>query len=91
MRPRPDWFNSAVDPVLEFLDDHEIAVPSGVIVLAFDESTSDYPARRTVIRAIKQLEEHGLVERHPEKESYFQITDRGRAYLAGELTAEQLE
>ncbi|AFO57914.1 hypothetical protein NJ7G_2685 [Natrinema sp. J7-2] len=37
------------------------------------------------------LVDHGLSERVDEDRSYYRITDRGRAYLNGELESDDLE
>lgn len=47
--------------------------------------------RNTVRRHVRTLAEHGLVEHYDEAAGIYQLTDRGRAYLAGELAAEELE
>jgi len=73
--------NSATDPVLEFLDEHEIAVPIGVL------DTELSPSYRTIKTALERLEEREYVTRHEEYSSYFEITDRGRAYLQGDRDA----
>nr|WP_243700388.1 winged helix-turn-helix domain-containing protein [Halorussus pelagicus] len=38
-----------------------------------------------------ELADHGLLEKVEGKRGYYRITDRGRAYLAGDLDAEDLE
>ena len=49
---------------------------------------------KTVKRRLNELEERGLVERvdlpDMNESSYRRITDRGRAYLAGDLDADDL-
>ncbi len=42
-------------------------------------------------RRLRELAEHGLLEKAEDKRGYYRITDRGRAYLAGELDADELE
>jgi len=80
-RKRGPWMNSATDPVLEFLDEYGIAVPIGVL----DNELS--PGYRTIKRALEELEERKYVIRNDEYSSYFEITDRGRAYLQGDRDA----
>jgi len=46
---------------------------------------------RTINRRLKQLHEKGLVEKIDEQSGYYAITDTGRAYLAGEIAASELE
>jgi len=77
--------NTATDPVLEFLDDHDIAVPIGVLDNELD------PGYRTIKRALEALEAREFVMRDAEYTSHFRITDCGRAYLAGDLDAGDLE
>ncbi|QUO48179.1 hypothetical protein [Halorubrum ruber] len=45
----------------------------------------------TVNRRLPILDEHGLVEKTSEKRGYNRITERGRAYLPGDLDADDLE
>jgi len=77
--------NVAADPVLEFLDDHEIAVPKGV----FDNELS--VSASSIARALDDLEAYGLIERDDNFSSYYRLTDRGRAYLEGDIDADDLE
>lgn len=49
---------------------------------------SDY-TRNYVNKRVRKLTEEGLIERV--RPGYYAITDRGRAYLEGELSREQLE
>lgn len=84
-RKRGQWMNSATDPVLEFLKDHNIAVPIGVLDNELD------PAYQTIKRALDELESHGFVTRDDNYSSYFRITEEGRQYLAGDLDASELE
>ncbi|WP_256394233.1 hypothetical protein [Natronoarchaeum rubrum] len=73
--------NSATDPVLEFLNEYEIAVPIGVL----DNELS--PGYRTIKRALEELEDREYVARDENYSSYFEITDRGQAYLQGDRDA----
>ena len=84
-RQRGQWMNSATDPVLEFLEDHEIAVPIGVL----DNELS--PSYQTINDALEELEKRGFVRRDENYSSHFRIADRGRAYLAGELKADDIK
>ncbi len=77
--------NVAADPVLEFLDDHEIAVPKGV----FDNELS--VSASSIARALDDLEARGLIERDDNFSSYYRITDLGREYLEGNVDADDLE
>jgi len=77
--------NVAADPILEFLDDHEIAVPKGV----FDNELS--VSAFSIARALDDLEDYGLIERDDNFSSYYRITDLGRDYLSGKIDADDLE
>lgn len=80
-RKRGPWMNSATDPVLEFLDEHEIAVPIGVL------DTELSPSYRTIKTALEDLEEREYVVRDDEYTSHLRITDRGKQYLQGDRDA----
>ena len=87
-RPRVDWMTRADDAILEFLLNEGnkplIANPSTV------EANIDYKISH-VRRRLRALQQAGLVEYFDEGRGLYQITDRGRAYLAGELDAKDLE
>lgn len=80
-RKRGSWMNTATDPVLEFLHEHDIAVPIGVLDNELE------PGYRTIKRALEELEDHKFVERDKDYTSHFRITNKGRQYLAGDLDA----
>lgn len=77
--------NKASDPVLEFLDEHGIAAPVSVFDIELD------PSRSSISRAVDDLEAYGLIERPPDYNTHFQITDLGREYLEGDVDATNLE
>jgi len=79
---------AADDRILEFLlndPNQPIVATPGVV-----EMNVDY-AIAHVRNRLRKLYEAGLVEYYDEDRAAYQITDRGRAYLAGELDAEDLE
>jgi DNA-binding PadR family transcriptional regulator len=82
--------NKATDPVLELLDEHGLALPPGAIAFNLDRLVEDAPSEPTVSRAIRRLREHGFIEKAHPDHTYYAITDRGRAYLAGELDAGEI-
>ncbi|WP_323677553.1 MarR family transcriptional regulator [Halorubellus sp. PRR65] len=51
---------------------------------------SDY-ARTTVREHLLELLDHGLVEYYDEDAAVYQLSDRGRAYLAGDLDVSELD
>lgn len=78
----------ADDAILEFLLNEGnrsiIANPSTV------EANLDYKISH-VRRRLRALEQSGLVEYYDKDRGLYQITDRGRAYLQGELDADDLK
>lgn len=84
-RKRGAWMNSASDPVLEFLAEHDIAAPISVFDIELE------PSRATIERAIRDLVARGLIEANDEYTTHYQITDLGRAYLTGDVDASQLD
>ena len=82
MRPRVDWMTRADDYILEFLGEHDIVSTPKVISANVDYS------RQYVNRRIRLLAEHGLVE--TSGDGLYNITERGRQYLAGKLEANDL-
>jgi len=75
--------NQTDDRILETLDESGMILTPVVLAQNLDYS------RTWVSTRISKLVEAGLVE-NPES-SFYQITDRGRDYLSGDLKAEQLE
>lgn len=76
--------NTAVDPVLELLDESDLALPPGVIAYNLNIQIGDAPSRSTITRAVRELESHGFIHKAPESNTYYEITDKGRAYLHGD-------
>lgn len=77
----------ADDFILELLlndGDPLIATPA-VIAVNIDYSV-DY-----VLKRMKKLRESGLVGYYDEDRGMYEITDRGRAYLAGELDVDDFD
>ena len=84
MRHRESWMNKATDPILELLDDTDMALPPKTMKVNFRRFLEDYPSESTVDRAIRDLRENGYIERYPTAETHYEITDKGREYLRGE-------
>ncbi|WP_266081650.1 MarR family transcriptional regulator [Haladaptatus caseinilyticus] len=91
MRNRASWMNKATDPVLEILADTGYALPSGAIYYNLSHKEQTDVSRRTVLRALDPLKEHGLVRIADQTETYYEITEKGQRYLSGNLDAETLE
>ena len=89
MRPRlASWMTPADRAILERLandDCGELVLTPGLIA-----ANSDY-ARTTVREHLPVLLEHDLVEYYDEDRAIYQLSDRGRQYLAGELDVSELE
>jgi len=86
-----DWENSATRPVLNLLQESGVAISPGAITLNLEMRMERPPSRSTVTRALEQLRERELIEKPDESKTYYQITDRGQAYLAGDLDTSELE
>jgi predicted transcriptional regulator len=82
MRPRVEWMTRADDYILEFFEDTSIVATPHVVSANIDYS------RQYVNRRIRQLADHDLLENTGD--GLYQITDRGKAYLAGDLDADDL-
>ena len=86
MRPLVSWMTKSDPAILEFFEEQDISMPPAVV--SFNIQGVSHP---TVKRRMPVLADHGLLEKVEEKRGYYRITDRGRAYLAGELEADDLE
>lgn len=82
MRARVRWMTSADNRILEFLDEKDIVATPHVIAANIDY-TKQYVNER-----IRILDQNDLVDNTGG--ALYQITDRGRQYLEGELDAEDL-
>lgn len=71
------------DRILETLESSGLALSPAVIAYNTDYS------RNYINKRIRKLREKELVERPDE--GYYQITDLGRSYLAGELEKDQID
>ncbi|ELZ30585.1 phage PhiH1 repressor protein [Halosimplex carlsbadense 2-9-1] len=76
-----DWMNQTDDRILELLDESGLDLSPSVIAHNLDYS------RSWISRRIDKLEDSGLVEADG---TYYHISEKGRDYLAGDLTAEEI-
>ena len=83
MRPRVEWMNQTDDRVLELLDESNLILSPAVVAKNLDYS------RNWVSRRMSKLSNVGLVEEVDR--GYYQISEKGRAYLSGEIDASSLE
>lgn len=81
-RLQPTWLNENDDYILELLGESGVALNKrGIEVnLRLRDTPVSYS---TIKRRVDKLEENGFVEDVGEEGSYFQLTDRGVAYLNG--------
>ena len=68
------------DPILETLEELG-PIPIGKIDLEVDV------AKSTAARALEELEDRGYIKKNEQYASFYEITEKGRAYLAGEIDA----
>lgn len=89
-RQRGKWMNKATDPVLELLDEIDMAVTAGAIEFELQESGDDPPGHSTLYRALNELEEREYIHRpRGEDTNLIEITERGREYLRGKRDASE--
>jgi len=89
-RHRPSWMTGSDDRILEFLAESGAAHNFQGIVNNFADNGEDI-SYSTVKRRIPKLVDAGLIREIEGKGRYYAITDRGRAYLAGELDVEEID
>ena len=95
MRPRVPWMTETDDAILEFLrevkvDGAPVALPATAVWLNLREMDLLERAPNTISSRFGQLSKVGLVECIDEKRGYYRITDKGIAYLEGELEYDDL-
>lgn len=89
--PRPrlaSWMTPQDRDILQLLlndPNQELVMNPGVIAVNTDWS------RQSVRKHMLTLREHGLIEYYDEDRALYQLSDRGRKWLKGELPTEDLE
>lgn len=94
MRPRVSGMNALDDAILEFFDEQTDDIVMSPSIVWWNLSKSRKitdKSRETVARRMRKLPEFGLLERVDDDRAYYRITDKGRAYLSGDLEANDLE
>jgi len=82
--------NKATDPVLELLDEIDMAVTAGAIEYELQQSNKDAPGHSTIYRALNELEDRDYINRpRGEGTNLIEITKRGREYLRGQRDASE--
>jgi hypothetical protein len=81
IRLSPDWMTPMDDYILQTLHQSELVLTPSIIALDIDRS------REAVSRRLKELSQHGFVERIDRGK--YEITPVGRQYLHGELPAQR--
>lgn len=89
MRPRPEWMSLKDGLILEFLAEHDLELPAKPLYRNLNRHGHEI-GYSTVRQRLSELEEHGLIEKVDDA-GYYQLSDRGHAYLDGDLDVEDLE
>lgn len=89
MRPRPDWMSLKDGLILEFLAEHDLELPPKPLYRNLNRHGHQI-GYSTVRLRLTELEKHGLVEEAGDG-GYYELSERGREYLRGDITPEQLE
>lgn len=82
-RPRVPWMTQGDDRILETLESSGLILSPAVIAKNIDYT------RNYVNKRMRKLRDECLVERV--EDGYYRISDRGQAYLRGELDADDFE
>ncbi|UTF55491.1 winged-helix domain-containing protein [Natronosalvus rutilus] len=75
--------------ILEFLAEHDLELPAKPLYKNLNRHGHQI-GYSTVRQRLNELEDHGLLERADDG-GYYEISDRGRAWVAGDLEADDLE
>ena len=89
MRPRPEWMSLKDGLILEFLEEHDLELPAKPLYRNLNRHGHEI-GYSTVRQRLRELEEHGLIEKVDEA-GYYEISEKGRLYLDGELEGSDLE
>ncbi|MBX0304729.1 transcriptional regulator [Haloarcula salinisoli] len=85
--------NEVDDAVLEFFEaqDEGVALPPTVVWYNLHDLLEVIDkSRDTVARRMRKLTNRGLLTKASEERGYYQITQKGRDYLTGDIDAEEL-
>ncbi|WP_323190774.1 transcriptional regulator [Halostella sp. PRR32] len=86
--------NEVDDSILEFFNSQgdQVSLPPTAVWYNLAEifEVTD-KSRDTVARRMRGLDKAGLLEKVDEQRGYYRITDKGGAYLSGDIDAEDLE
>jgi DNA-binding PadR family transcriptional regulator len=99
MRSRAPWMKETDIAILEYfeeigeIDETAQALRSGTVHTNLVEQLSVVDvSESTISRRMQKLAKASLLEQLPEKRgSYYRITDKGHAYLDGDIDAEDLQ
>ncbi len=86
MRPLVSWMTKSDPAILELFEESGLTMPPAVVSYNLDGVS-----HVTVKRRLRELEKRDLLEKAQDKRGYYRITDRGLAYLSGEVDADDLE
>lgn len=90
MRPTPGWMSLNDLLILEFLQEHDLSLPPRPLYYNLNRRSHDI-GYSTVRKRVKILESHNLLEIEDEDRGYYAVSDKGQAYLNGELDVDDLE
>lgn len=76
--------NQTDDRILELLDESDLILSPAVIAVNLDYT------RNWVSRRISKLVQAGLIEQTETDGAYYRISDKGRAYLSGEISEDEV-
>jgi len=82
-RPRVDWMTQADDRILETFEDTELILTPAVLAKNLDYTRNYISDRCRVLFDADLLAKDG--------EGFYYITERGRDYLDGQISADELE
>lgn len=83
MVERVDWMAPAHYEILSFFDNHDIIINPSSLALNIDYDSAQY-----LSDSCNELADAGLLVKHPGPK--FELSDRGRAFLAGDVDPDEL-
>lgn len=88
MRPTPGWMTMTDLVILEFLNDHDLELAPKPLYRNLNRHGHDV-GYSTIRGRLPELAKRGLLAK--DSDGYYQLTDLGREYLAGEVDAAELD
>jgi repressor of nif and glnA expression len=88
MRPTPGWMTMTDIVILDFLNEHDLELSPKPLYRNLTRHGHEV-GYSTIRGRVRELEDRDLLRK--DDDGYYELTERGRSYLSGEIGADELE